>query len=283
MKKFFCCISLLLVSCFLFCGCAEVSYSVIVDSNGKIEQAFQVDLDKTAIENAGYTFASAKQKVLSKMQTVVSNQNTKIMYYAISIDATPSTCGVKCELVEVDEDTFYAYMSYENDAVFRSFNTYASGGSSGSSEDDDNDTRTQIVKGLFYNKIITFNKTVYYNLQNSEFAQDMLALFDGSQENTTAFTLSDVKYNFYYGVPTNKLYSNANETYSQNGTTIHHWVFDADNLNQEIATYQIVINPVVWYLVAIALTLLVLFVLIVVIIFKKKPKKVENTIANEQN
>lgn len=283
MKKYLCVICLLLVGCFLFCGCAEVSYSITMDSTGRIEQKFEVDLDKTAIENAGYTLIEVKQKVYNKINSVVVNQNDFIRAYAIFTSTTPTECGIECKIKIIDEDSICAYISFKDSNVYKNFNKFVSGFGGSSDESEDNDTKTQIVKGLFYNKIITYNKTVYYDLQNNSFAQEMLALFDGSQAGTTAFTLSDVKYNFYYALPTDKIYSDANDTISYKGLTIHHWQFDLENANQDIATYQIIINPVAWYLLAIVLTLLVLLILIVVIIFKKNTKKVANPIANEQN
>ena len=278
MKKFLCVICIAIFGIIFFAGCADVSYSVLMYSDGSIEQGFEVDLDKSAIEAGGYNYQDVTNEIVRKIEQVVQLQNIRILAFKSNLGVQTSNIKLECNYKIVDEQTYYAYMYFGSNEIFTAYNKFVTG-----EEPNPDEDKEILEENLFYIKHINKTTTVYYDLENNQFAKDMLAYFDGSKQGTTKFTLNDVNYNFFYGVPTNKIHSNSDARFRQDGMTIHCWRFSADETNNEIMLYTIEVKPMAWYLLALALTFIFLLILGVVVLIQKKCKKNKNIIADEIN
>lgn len=277
MKKFFsvACVFLLLIV--LCSGCAKTSYSLIVNTDGSVEQGFQVILDKSVIENAGYDYSEVKQQVVDKFEFILGNQVTNIAYYCINKGIDPSTSGIECKYKEITEANLYAYIRFESVEVFQDYKNFISSNSGGGETEE---TPENIEDYVFFEKDINETTTVYYKVYEDDFVKDLLNYFNGTSGEV--FDLTDVEYNFFYGLPTNKLYSEDSEIIYQDGVKIHHWTFDAETMDNTIITYTINFKPVFWYVSALVISLLVLLIIGVIMFVQKKCKKVVNPIVNEQ-
>ena len=277
MKKFFCVLCVAICGLLCFAGCAEVKYSVLMRTDGSIVQGFQINLDKSAIESAGYNYDDAKQHIENQLASVRSRQILRIASFKNSI-INPDAISIECYVQELSNQSLYICIEFDSARTFNAYNRFTSGTTEEPAEDDE-----ILEEHFFYVKHITRSTTAYADLANNPFAQDMLEYFDGSTEGTTAFTLDDCTYEFYYGMPSSKIYSNADKVFYQDGIKIHCWQFSASQTDNEIEIYTIEVKPVSWYLLALALTLVLVLVLLVVILIQKKFKKNTNTIADEQN
>ena len=288
-KRIFSVICLLVVSCLVFSGCASVNYSVVVGTDGSVQQGFQVTLDKSKITLAGYDYSDIASKIENAFNNAVNQNQLNIIKFCSASGKKPLNCdcGIKTNYERIDEQNFYGYIAFESISIYREYSNFISGGSS----EDDNEDDSGVEENLFFIKDVDYNDTVYTGIdakdENGEYTNSIVKTltdyFDGSTEGTQQFTLDDVEYNFYYGVPTTKLHSNSDSTISQSGIEIHQWTFNASNLNDPIQTWTIKIKPVAWYVLALVLTIILIIILFIICLIKKKSKKVKNTIAQQEN
>ena len=279
MKKFLSLICVFLLITIFCSGCAKTSYSIIVNTDGSVEQGFQVILDVNKIQSAGYNFNDVKNLIEQKFETILNNQITNIAYYCVDKGKDPASCGITCSYTELATYNLYASIKFASIDLFKDYQNFFKQHSGSSGEDEGNNDK--IENYVFFEKTISETTTIYYKVYEDAFVQDILTYFDGS--NGDIFTLADVEYNFFYGMPTNKIYSEDSKIIYQDGVKIHHWQFDADTIDNTIITYTIQFKPAIWYASAVVIALLVAGVIAIVVLVQKKSKKVKNTIVNEQN
>lgn len=283
-KKIFSIICLLVMSCLVFSGCASVHYSVVVTPDGSVQQGFQVSLDKSKITLAGYDYTDVADKI---NQVFLDKQHILDTAKFAYQDRYKNTDGIEI-IYEVANDfqDFYLAFRCSNIEIYKKYTSIVFG----SSSDSDDSSSGNIEENAFFIKDISENH-VFSGLDNKDadgnytnsIVKAFTDYFDGSAEGTQKFTLDDVQYNFYYGVPTTKLHSNSDHIISQSGVEIHQWVFDSTNLNDPIQTWTISIKPVAWYVLALVLTFILIIILFIICLIKKKSKKIQNTIAQEEN
>ena len=278
MKKFLSVICIFLLITVFCSGCAKTSYSLIVNADGSVEQGFQVIVDKQKIEDAGYTYQEVKNLIEDKFEIILSNQVSNIAYYCIENGIDPSKSGIECKYNEITEYNFYANIHFDSIEIFKDYQNFIKQHSGGSETEEE--IEDKVENYVFFEKTISETTTVYYKVYEDAFVKDLLKYFDGT--NGDMFDLTNVEYNFFYGLPTNKLHSEDSEVIYQNGVKIHHWQFDAETMDNPIITFTIQFKPAIWYAVAIVVSLLVAGVIGIVIFVQKKSKKVKNTIVNEQ-
>lgn len=258
-KKIFCLI--LLCSLILFTGCASVEYQRVVSSDGTILDAVSVKLDKEKITNAGFDFDSAKNGVKNKMNNYLlqivnafqtrSDNLTLIEKFAVMNNLSYS--------VLEQDDYIIAGIKFKNYNAFKYFY--------GLHLVEDSDDDTKVVEEFLVNKYITTGKTIYSSDDAQYITNDFLAYFDNK------FTLDDAELSYVFGTSSDKLYSDATNHFSLSGINFHQWIID--DVNQEINTYTLKANPINWYLLALALTLVLIIVLYIVSLFSKIKKKEE--------
>lgn len=274
MKKVLQTVLILMICIFAFSGCASVHYGVFLYDDGSIEQSFQMVLDKTVIEDSGYNFEDAKAEIRYQMQTIVDKYQTKLLLYCLETAQSPDDCGIELTgIQDVSDTSLYVSIKFESITVYKSFyNISQNGGSDGEETPDIN------VDGIFFTRDRTEIRTVYYNISEDEFVQDLLEYFSTSE----VLTLSDIEFYFYYGTPSNKLYAENAFSYRQNDLTIHRWTLDASTLNDSVVIFTIEFHPVSWYLLALSLTAVLIVVLVIVSLYKKNKKNNKFPIVNNQ-
>lgn len=282
MKKFLSVVCLLVVSVLLFSGCASVNYSVIMNSEGKIEQAMQVNLDKSEITLAGYSYDEVFDKVGADFDSYFyspeGSLKIKILEYALKKHEDVDECGIKLYRESLkDEGIIFGSIVFDSYKIYKEFYNIT---------DDDND-QTIIEKTWFFDREISESDSIFSSILqegsgSNQIASEYLDYFDGSLAGTTKKTLEDADYNFYYGVPTTKLYSNSDRVFTQNGITIHEWNFSASQLGDKIRTYTLAVKPTAWYILALVITIVIVGIVLVIGLLQKKFKKTENPIAQEE-
>lgn len=280
-KKFFSVIGLFLVSCLLFSGCANVSYSVVMNAEGKIEQAMQVNLDKNEITLSGYSYDEVFSKVSDDFNEYFTALQQRIALYAVAKNKSVMDCGVTLYRQDLKEDAIvFGSIVFDSPIIYKEFYNISSS--------DDDDSSAMLEKTWFYDKDISETETIFSGIISNEnnlakeIADEYLSYFDGSLAGTTKKTLEDAGYTFNYGVPSKKLHSNSDKVYTQNGITIHQWNFTASQLGDKISTYTFTFKPTAWYILALGITAVSLCVVLVIGLIQKKFKKDKNTIAQEQ-
>lgn len=264
MKKVLCIICLTIISVFTLVGCSTVRYSTAILADKSVQQLFQVELDQTEIENAGYDYQDVINQIEQKFAVVKQNQILKyIRPFMKKYEGVQVVCAYSMANLCI-------YMTYDSVSTYTAYNKFVYEVNGMTVDDEDNEI---LVENFLYIKHITKTTTVYNELENNQFAKDMLEYFDGTTNGTTAFTLNDCTYEFYYGVPSSKVHSNSDKRVYQDGVYYHIWSFSADETNNEIELYTIEIKPVSWYILALVLTVIFTGILCMVIVFQKNIKK----------
>lgn len=280
MKKILSVICLVIVSVLLFSGCADVSFSVMMNEKGQIEQAMQVHLDKDEITLAGYDYTEVFNKVVDDFDDYLFELRNAVICYALVKGVSFDNCGIRLYSQNNKAQAYiFGSIVFDSIKIYREFYEITDTGDDDTVLDDSN---------WFYNREISEAETVFSSILEegttaNDYASEYLTYFEGSEAGKTQKTLEDANFNYYYGMPTNKLHSNSDRIYRQNGITIHEWNFSASELNDKIQLYTIAVKPVAWYILALAITLIVVAVIIIIGLIQKKLKKDKNTIAQEQN
>lgn len=263
----------LLICIMCFCGCSTVSYSMVQYSNGEVLQAFSVSLDKNILEQNGYDFEIAKQKVESVLENVVLEQKERFLLYdniSTSVKEDIMSNGLKTTVFS-EENNVYVQMLFSNVTSYRYFYNLQQ-----STDNSDKSDYDKMEDFLFFKKIYTIGYTKYYNFYldpiYNDAVQEINDYFRGAN-----FSLNDVKFNYCYATPRKaKLYSNADYTYFVDDLKMHIWQMDSTELDRQIEFYQILVKPTLWYILALGLTLILIVVMLIVIKIKGKIKKKPN-------
>lgn len=267
MKKFLCVISLVIFSVISFAGCAELKYSIAILSDGSVKQMFQVEVDSQQLESAGYSFDDVSTNILSVFEQIKTSQYQNIRKFKMQNAGEYMETNIVCGY-DQNGKVFKIYMMYDSTSTYVAYNKFLSG-STGDDKDDE-----ILEQHFLYIKHITQTTTAYYDLENNSLAQDMLTYFNGTTvSGSTAFTLDDCSYQFYYGTPTSKMYSNSDDVVYQDGVYYHIWNFSASDVNNQIQLYTIEVKPVSWYLLALILTLVFTGILTLIVLVQKKRNK----------
>jgi len=274
MKKIFSLMFIFLFSAILFSGCAKVDYSIALFEDGSVQQCLTVELDKTDIEEHGYNFEDAKTKVKFEMNSFLTGINQRHLTYCIENGLSIENSGVKFGVQEKDEVNIYCYVKFDSVTIYKDFYQIV-----------DNPDDTKVETHIFYNEYYSENPSVYANIEENAYAQNIQAYFSN-------YILEDVEYNFTYATSSNKIYSNSDNITYENGLKIHRWTFNADELNSATTRmYQIGIKTAPWYIVALIIVFIFLIVSGIIISVKHfinknkliKVQKNDNSIEITQN
>ncbi|MBQ0017069.1 MAG: hypothetical protein KBT30_00375 [Clostridiales bacterium] len=266
MKKFFTVLCLLITVCLVCTGCAKTSYAVYLHGDGSVEQLFVCELDKDKIEGAGHNYNEAKNYVENIFMNVYIDRLERLAQFR---DETHSSITDFKFEQNIKDDMIYLSLKFPSVKAYKYYYSF--------DEEPEEETDDTIREDhLFYVKNINKSKNFYSGID-----EETISSIESHFNND--FDLSDCEYNFYYGVPTDRLYSEDSEIIYTDDMVVHHWSFDAESMDNEIITYTISIKPIMWYVLALSLAVILAGVLGVVCLIQKKSKKVENTIENIEN
>lgn len=270
MKKIFLIFSLMVLSLFLFSGCAEVTFEVKTDSSGAISQTLVVTPDYELLDKNGYSKDTVNERVITIFNNIVKSQEDNFKAY--NIFTLPLS-----QKTEILERVKHSY-NIENDKIIlnTSFSNYSDYIYYYCMVEEALTNTEKVTKNAFYYLSETRSKTIFSSLENSNMLSYIKQMFSYKKE--CPFNLKDLNYNYVYTTTDSKQRSNADEIVYNDGFYYHKWKINGNNLYKEIHFYKYTnIIAVNWYYLALLLSF-VLFVILIIIneilqFTKQKQKK----------
>jgi len=259
------CLLLICVS-FIFVGCANVNYTTIKYSNGEIvetvncvlneqlliDKGYNVELKKNSIATTAYLALQDKySEYIAKInqkreQAIINQEHDKLSLYEQLLES------VNVYQPAWTKDVLVCKIHFKSATAYYLFYDLK----------QPNFQQAETKKNLFTNKIYyrgnlgySINHGLYSTIANKLDLQFM------------KFSAEDVNLTYSYLAPARRYHSNANYIQSTSDGYLHTWVV-GENLDEEIYFYLIIANRHAWYLLAIAISLLVCFILLLVGIIK---------------
>ena len=271
MRKKILAVIICIFSIFLFCGCANVNYSITVESTGIVTQALNLSFNRADVVNAGKTLNSFMQSIenianqvvqtayndftgshqLDEDLTTYSGDTVKFAQIIefVNQNLDPNNGKPKIEW-DWDNTTVYCKIS------LRFLNIYAYRYFYDSYPDSEEEDTTVREDHFYYAKDIDYSDSPYNDITNNSIAQYFMDYFENQ------FSYDDVNFSFTYSTPNSKIYSDANLVEEDtNGNTVHTWTFTTEQITQDgkskVALYTIKYRAYVWYVTAIAASVFV--------------------------
>ncbi|MBR4124194.1 MAG: hypothetical protein IKR12_01345 [Clostridia bacterium] len=278
MRKKLLTIIICLFSIFLLCGCANINYTIMVESTGVVTQSINLQFSETDVVNAGKTLSAFMHEIEDVSNQVIQNSYSKFMTsHTIDEDMqTYSGDTVKfaqiIEFVNKNMDPNNGRPKIEwsrnGDIVYckislRFLNIYAYRYFYDSYQDSEKESETIREDHGYYAKDIDYSDSPFNDISNNTIAQYFMAYFDDQ------FAYDDISCSFTYITPNPKIYTDADYVGKDlNGNTVHTWTFTTDEITQDgkskFAVYTVKFRAYIWYVTAIAISLFVgLFLLFI--------------------
>lgn len=255
---------------FLTTGCASIQYERVVNTDGTILDAVSVKLDKEKITNAGFNIETVTNDVKNKMNLYL---NALVQSFYNRDDG----------LLDIEKIAVYNNLttgvSIQNDYIiasikFRNYNSFRYFYGLHLVEDTKDDETT--IKGFLFNKNLSTGKTIFSGSDAEFITNEFMSYFNNK------FTINDAKLSYVFGTPESKIHSDSNYEFSEDGINYHQWIIT--NKNQEITTFTYQMKPVNWYILAIALTCVLIIVLFIISLFKRKDNnKIKNNLNDSES
>ena len=247
----------------IFSGCSTVSYGIVQYQNGQILQSFTINVDEQVLLEKGYDANEKEMQIKSILDDLVSDLKTDFLLRMVSNESLYNQVmqGVKTS-TNVENNQIVLQILFSDATNYRYFYGLTN-------NNQDEEDSVIVTDCGFYNIITTKTYTQFYNYrENIYYLKAEKRVKDLFDEND--FSIEDIDFNYCYGLPTAYKYSsNADFIYSQDGLDIHIWKLSSETLNKEIEFYRIQVKPLLWYVLAVALTFVLLVVLFIVIFIKK--------------
>ena len=280
MKKKILSIFALVLCVFMLCGCGSVAYQISYNSDNSITETYTVTIDKDALSASGKTYTDVFAKAADNANAYITNMFQKfkaratdendITYVIEHIDPKPTLEDgeIKGKMKPTIKDTYFQFsITFLDSNAYKLFY--------GVDELSANQTE-KLENHLFYTKQIVTRKTPFSKLAGSDLANDWINYFG----NSDLYNLGEIGgYIYAYSTCNGKVHSDAQQIgYDKQGNKVHIWVFSADEVQStdpnkcQITLYQILINPIAWYVLAIVLTLILALILVLICVVKNKKK-----------
>lgn len=242
---------------FIFSGCANVEFSRTINEKGNIVDAVAVTLDNEKISNAGYNFSEVESYIEQKMSSYLSAVISSFKNREDNLDNITKLTVLQntTPLIYKKDNTLIALLKFKNYGTFKYFY--------GLHLNESSEDNTIIEEGFLINKYISTGKTIFAGEDARFIENDFLAYFNDN------FSINDVSYEYTFGTIDDKLYSDADYTFTKEGINYHQWIVKSNNTNREIKTYNILVKPLNWYLIALIITATFILVSFAVIYIKK--------------
>ena len=284
----------------LFSGCSSnITVGSHLLPDGTYRQTYVVNLDKKelATKYTNEEIAKIANVTLAYITNYCAKVDDDAKIFEIKNNYSGEHCVHKVTSSESENlITINSYILYSSLKFYNNFQKYLN---NNISQDDSEESKTEIKKGLFYDKIIFTRTTNPLADKNSIMkVYDKIEIYLLSQGVDFKFDLKDINLCYDYAVPNdyakvNRMRSNANKEYIQQEETqdgayqMKHFVWKYQpNSDNEIVIYRYAINNYVWYISA--LILVVIFAVILWITHllvrkyrKPKTENIENNLINE--
>lgn len=270
-------LTLLLIICcvFLFTGCATVSYSVVEQESGGVEQVVEIELDQRQLVKAGATqtqIDEIKNKILSRMSQIKDNLYTSFQSRLVN----------DSDLSVSQKEHYFQSLSlktYTNDGAMGIKMSFADVASYYYfyEIDPNEESDTEIIEqnqNLFFSKYIQSTKTIF---SDSELIQPLIDEANSYIQSLNLPKPTQIKapnFCYSYRSTNSKLYSDADtRVLDSNGGYIHTWYIASDETQREINFYTIQPRRVVWYVLALIVVFIFVAIMFIVYFVKKKKAK----------
>ena len=271
--KLIVCLTLILVSV-LFTGCSSVNYVNYTDENGVYTEAVEITIDSTKFQNVEH----AKQDISDAVNSELLEKYTAYTFSITSKMNEIANDPEKQELYNLYEDILdditWKQEGFENDnyfyikIMFESKTSYLLF----YNLNEKNFSEKEIQKGLLYNKI-TYKGHLGYYVQNSLYNTLKNSVY--LHKYSFIFNETDVNLTYSYLVGSSRYKSNADKVfYVGDGLHSHTWNVDLNNMDKEIYFTLTLANRWIWYLTAIAISLIICIIISLIYLIKHfKSKK----------
>lgn len=260
--------------CFLFAGCANITYSIIMSDDYTILQQLSIDLDVDKLQNISVDDLKSEIEnyVVTHSTNMTNSFRSNLISYGINNPdkmtlITLMETAVKSEYkwygntliysiqFSAVEDSNNDYIPVENVYYF-----YYTGEFEPDFEDDVN---KQYEKGVFIDKYSEITTTSFDSELCAELEQAFL-----DDYSAYGYTIDDVNYIYQYGQKYSRLHSDADEITYKDGVYIHTW--NLDSKEDEITFYRIYAKPIAWYVIALICGFLAVIIYMTVVKIRSK-------------
>lgn len=263
LKKLLLCLMLTFVVIFAS-GCASIQYQRTVYDNGTILDAVSVKLDNEEITNKGFNIEKVKSDVKLKMQQYLNSMVTTFMNRNDGLLQIEKISVCNNLTTKVSENENYIIASIE----FRNYNTFKYFYGLHLTEDSGNDNEN-VVENFLFNKNLSTGKTIFSGKDAEFITNEFVSYFNGN------FSIEDCDLSYVFGTPENKLHSDSDYTFTEDGVNYHQWILNSKD--DTITTYTYQMKPVNWYILALVLTFVFILILFALSFIKFKKKNIEPT------
>lgn len=278
MRKKFLTIIICIFSIFLLCGCAQINYTLIVESTGVVTEAINLQFSENDIVSAGKTLEAFMLNVENVSNQVVQNSYSNFLTSHTMDEDMQTYSGDTVKFAQIVEFVNQNMdpnngkpkieWSRNGDIVYckislRFLNIYAYRYYNDSYPDKEEETETIREDHGYYAKDIDYSDSPFNDISNNSIAKYFMEYF-GDQ-----FTYDDISCSFTYSTPNTKIYSDADFVEKDtNGNIVHTWTFTTDEIMQDgkskLGIYTVKYRAYVWYVTAIAISVFVgLFLLFI--------------------
>lgn len=277
---------LILFCVIIFAGCANVEYQRIVDDTGKIVDRLVVEIneeelaEKLSPEKINELKEDIKKDFKSYVLAInnakdyleANNRDTSLNYKeGITIEHTDWTL--------VNDNTYRIILQM----AFLDVDYYNALYSSG--EEKEENTPTEIVKGMFISKYVMYSNNVFANMEEVSGGMDSKNYFEYYSAKYGEFSVDDLKLTQIYGTTDKRLKSDADYVENIEGINYHLWEIDANNANYKTAKLSYYYTTAVgtgWYIVALGVSIaLAIFLIMVYAIKALKNRKYRKKVSLE--
>ena len=273
-----------MVSSFGFCGCANIEFYRAIDPYQVIVDKLVIEINESKINKVGLDLDTVMQSINSDIRSFgesIDHWKTQFKDYPEILNAIDK--GIKIEtppITKENPNTISVSIEFANWQMFGLFYGY--------SEVEDleykkvmedvgpfidniiNEKYEQEDFGLFLIKYsIVKNSGIVSKIET--FEQNNINLYNKYRELTkNTYSLDDLKVTEYFAYPDDRIYNNADVSYSEGGMTFMIWDIGEKESGFQMEMYKLYPKAVTWY--TIALIISAIFIIVITIVIYKKSK-----------
>ena len=271
----------MVLSLFVFAGCASIEYQRVTDDYGKIVDKIVIEIDETKL---------SKKLSPEKLDALKYDIKNDIDNYVFALKQ------VKYDLIRTNEDPSLDYdegiiiestgwvpqlnnknmiicqITYLNSIYLDKLNGSESEDSESNAETDDS---TQVVENLFISKYMMYSDNVFSGME------DMVGVggknyFRHYSKAYGEFGVEDIQLSQIYGTTDSRLKSNADHKHVIEGINYHLWEIGTQNEEYKTIKLSYYYRTAVgtgWYILALALSVglaILLFLYYIIVVRKNK-------------
>lgn len=276
----------LILTLFLFTGCASSNVLVKENSDGSVDIFYSVQLEVSKLLEDGDIEESDVNQMKSKIETKSSeliarcraeyNFNLNKYYNNGSITKEDRNKLVKQFNVYTGWDADLYLVKFSFDSA-KAYNIYVDYGIN-------LNISTSTEKGLFINKNVKKVVNPLGRKRNELGGECVFKYFNDLKNDyinshfsaEVAEKFPKLVMSYSYLTPSSKIHSDADEKGFTSVGYLHSWEIDENNFTKEIEFYTLSVNPAVWYLLALTIVFVFVAIYLVVIYFKKPKNKINS-------